>query len=147
MRRDLDDLKDQLRQQEGLRLKPYRDPLGVLTIGYGRNLDAVGISKEEAEILFQNDVDAAYQDCKRTFPWFQDLDDVRQDVIINMVFNMGLNKVLGFKRMLTAMAIQDHKWAAAEMLNSRWAMQVGKRATDLAFQMTYGYHRSDRMGV
>ena len=123
---------------EGLRLKPYLDTVGKLTIGYGRNLDDVGISKLEAEVLLDHDIASAEIECRKTFVWFPDLNDARQRVLVDMAFNMGLTKLLTFRRMLAAVAERDYAGAAEQMLASKWAAQVKGRAVRLAQVMRDG---------
>ena len=137
----LDDRKRllaQLHTDEGLRLKPYRDTVGKLTIGYGRNLDDRGITQHEAEALLVNDLRYAEAEIERAFSWFTGLGSVRQAVLLNMAFNLGVPRLLGFNRMIDA--LQRHAWdeAAVEMLDSKWSRQVGERSTRLAQQMRSG---------
>ncbi len=79
-----------LQRHEGLRLRPYRDSTGKLTIGVGRNLDSVGLSEAEAYHLLDNDIDAAVNALTAVLPVFAALDDVRQEVLIDMCFNEGI---------------------------------------------------------
>lgn len=137
--RDLrDSVVPALLRDEGVRLTPYRDTAGKLTIGVGRNLDDVGITDDEAMFLLEHDIDAAVVDCVRAFPWFTTLDRVRQGVIVQMRFNLGLGRLLGFQKMLAAIAKGTYRTAAVEMLESRWAVQVGDRAQRLAKAMRTG---------
>lgn len=131
-------LVDRLIAEEGLRLKPYRDTVGKLTIGIGRNLDDVGISEDEARMLLEHDIDRAANQLDAALPWFVGLDAVRQSVLIDMVFNMGLGGMLSFHNTLTF--IQQGNWAqaAAGMRDSLWARQVGRRALNLAAAMETG---------
>ena len=131
-----DRLRDQLIRHEGLRLKPYRDTVGKLTIGVGRNLDDVGISRAEAEVLLDNDV-AARVDALGRFPWYAALDEVRQAAILDMSF-MGIARVLQFRKMIAALEADDWPSAAAELLDSKYARQVGARAEHLAQQIRSG---------
>lgn len=117
-------LQEQLERHEGLRLKPYRDTVGKLTIGVGRNLSDKGISHDEAMMLLDGDMAEARRDA-RTLPFFIDLDSVRQDVVTNMVFNLGLTRLNHFRKMKAALEAGDFHTAAAEMLDSKWAQQVG----------------------
>ncbi len=131
-------LKEMLIRHEDLRLKPYRDTVGKLTIGVGRNLDDFGLTKEEVLVLLHNDILRVLQEVKKAFPWYLRLNAARQNVVLNMVFNLGLYRFLGFKK--TIGAIQSKNWdlAAKEMLDSKWANQVGRRAQELAKIMKTG---------
>lgn len=130
-------LKSQLEQHEGLRLKPYRCTEGKLTIGYGRNIEDVGISAEEAEYLLDNDIDRVESRLRR-IEGYRQLSPVRQAVLGNMAFNLGMDGLLRFVRMWEAIKDQDFDRAAREMLDSRWAVQVGSRADELAAIMRTG---------
>lgn len=134
-------LVEQLTRHEGLRLKPYKDSVGKLTIGIGRNLDDKGISIEEAQLLLQNDIIEARYEAHR-FPWFLHLNEVRQHVILNMLFNMGTTRLLGFKKMIDAIKNEDYAEAKIQMLDSKWATQVGPRATELADMMETGEYET-----
>ncbi|HDM8041181.1 TPA: glycoside hydrolase family protein [Vibrio fluvialis] len=126
-----------IKKHEGLRLKPYRCSNQKLTIGYGRNLQDNGISQQEAETLLQHDLDAAVKDAE-TLPYFASLNEARQAVIVDMIFNLGLPRLGMFKKMIAAIEQQLWHVAANEMLNSRWARQVGKRAKTLSEMMRTG---------
>ena len=125
-------------EHEDLRLKPYKDSVGKLTIGIGRNLDDRGITRDEAFYLCANNIKEVEDDLDRDFPWWRQLDEVRQLVLADMCFNMGITVLSGFKRTLTA--IQEHRFkdAARFMLESKWAEQVGRRAERLAEMMRTG---------
>jgi lysozyme len=136
-------LKLMLMDHEEFRSKPYRDSVRAkLTIGFGRNLDDVGLSREEAGFLLDNDINAARQECSNTFPWFGGLDQVRQDVIIMMAFNCGLEGLLTFKATIEAIQKNDFQGASKEMLSSLWASEVGKRAITLSKMMETGLYPS-----
>ena len=126
-----------LQRDEGLRLKPYRDSVGKLTIGFGRNLDDVGITEREAEILLDNDIAKTVADLDRALPWWRDLPPFRQRGLINMAFNLGLPRLLTFKKMLTALEAGDGERAAIEALDSIWAGQVKGRADRIAYLYRY----------
>lgn len=128
-------LEAQLIIDEGLRLKVYRDSMGIETIGVGRNLVAVGVSRPEAMFLLGNDIAAAELALDRNAPWWRSLDAVRQAVMVNMCFNMGWQKLSGFRNFLAAAQAGDNGRASQAMLASLWAGQVGARATRLAAQM------------
>lgn len=125
-------LIDELVRDEGLRLKPYQDSRGVLTIGIGRNLRDVGISREEAYHLVNNDVEGVVGDLDRSLPWWNTLNEVRQRAIVNMAFNLGVPGLLAFRKTLSLLEAGDFEGAATEMLCSDWAKQVGPRAQRLS---------------
>ena len=125
-------------EHEGVRLKPYRDTVGKLTIGVGRNLDDVGISHDEAMMLLDHDIDRALGGGAATWPWFADLAPARQIVLVDMAFNLGIGGLKRFRRMLAALEAGDHATAAGQMLDSVWAHQVGARARRLAQMMVEG---------
>ena len=138
--RDLRAIEDALIRDEGLRLKPYTDTVGKLTIGVGRNLTDVGITEEEARYLLRNDIGRAETDA-RSFEWYAGLDAARQYVVMNMIFNMGLTRFRGFANTIKAIASGDYYDAARRMLQSKWAEQVGERAVRLAQTMRTGVMR------
>lgn len=128
---------EQLELHEGLKLKPYKDTVGKLTIGIGRNLDDVGLSKAEAYYLAQNDIRRRINRLEK-FEWYRNLDEVRKKVVIDMAFNLGMGGLFSFKNMIKAIKLNDFPTAAAEMLNSKWANQVGIRAKRLSKMMETG---------
>ena len=131
-------LLTQLKRHEGFRSKPYHCTGGKLTIGYGRNLDDVGIDNDEAEYLLRSDIAAAERVLEDNLPWFGGLDVIRRCVLVNMCFNLGWSRFSGFKRMLAACEAQDWETAKKELLDSRYADQVGQRAQELADQLLTG---------
>ncbi len=130
-------LERMLTRHEGLRLKPYRCTAGKLTIGIGRNIEDVGIFPDEAALMLRNDIARCERDLDHSVPWWRKLDEVRRWVLIDMCF-MGIGKLMEFKKMWTALAVRDYEAAAAEMLDSLWARQVGSRAKELAEMMKGG---------
>jgi lysozyme len=134
-------LRAQLQRDEGLRLEPYRDDVGLLTIGYGHNLDAHGISQEVAELLLTEDIARVLAGLRARAPWYLELPEPRRAVLENMAFNVGVGGLMGFRKMLLAVQAGDYAAAAREMLDSRWAAQVGARAQRLADQMREGAWR------
>ena len=137
----MDHLIQQLKRHEGFSAKPYFCTANKLTIGYGRNLDDVGITESEASELLRQDVARARHDVYVNIAFAQLLDDARLDVLINMCFNLGVYRLMGFKKMLTALEQRDYMQASAEMLDSKWARQVGSRAVELAVQMQTGMYQ------
>jgi len=128
-------LAEQLKKHEGLRLKPYTDTVGKLTLGIGRNLEDKGITEQEALFMLNNDVNYFYTNLKKILPWIARLDDARQNVLVNMAFNLGVAGLMSFKNTLRLIESGHYIAAASAMLDSKWAKQVGYRAEELAEQM------------
>jgi lysozyme len=132
-------LRNDVMAAEGFRDKPYFDccgkpyrscicppqKKGKLTIGYGRNLDDVGLSKLEAEVLLEHDLHSAEQTANRMFDWFGALSELRQRAITELIFNMVAVTVRGFRQMLLAIKVKQYTAAAAHLLDSKWRTQVG----------------------
>ena len=135
---DREALVRQLRLHEGERLVPYRCTAGKLTIGVGRNLEDRGITAQESAYLLNNDITSTQAALLKALPWVGELDDVRQRVLIDMAFNMGMGTLLTFKNTLGAIRAGDYQRGAAMMLDSRWARQVGQRAERLSRMMATG---------
>ncbi len=133
-----DKLTDMLVDHEGMRRKPYRCTAGKLTIGVGRNLDDRGISSDEAMYMLANDIRDSRRELSAAFPWFDKLDEVRQAVLIDMCVNLGLSRLQGFRNTLALIGVGKYEAAAQEMLNSKWAEQVGRRAQRLSRMMATG---------
>ena len=129
---DIEKLYADLRLDEGLRLKPYLDSVGKLTIGIGRNLDDRGISEQEADNMFFNDISAVRAELDEKIPWWSNMPEPAQRGLANMAFNLGWPRLSQFKMMLAALEVGDWKAAAAEALDSTWAKQVGDRAKRVA---------------
>ena len=123
-----------IEQHEGLRLVPYKCSAGKLTIGYGHNLDDNGIDKTMAVHMLNEDVANTCFELDKYY-WFNPLSTVRKAVMIDMCFNLGLPRFLKFKKMIAALNAGNYPLVANEMLDSKWAKQVGKRAEDLALMM------------
>jgi lysozyme len=133
----MSDLKEWIKKCEGFASHPYLDTVGKLTIGYGRNIHDNGISQKEAEYLFDND----FSRCERElapYPWYVNQPKNVQDALMNMCFNMGIERLLTFRKMILALTIKDYTTAALETLDSKWAIQVGNRAKDVALMMRQG---------
>lgn len=138
MEYDREKLIDLIIYHEGLELKPYRCTAGYLTIGIGRNLDDRGITEDEARFLCQNDIDIVEQELVGKFPFVVGFNEVRIRVLLDMAFNLGIPRLSAFSNMWAALEEGDFKQAAVEMLDSRWAKQVGRRATKLSQMMETG---------
>lgn len=135
-------IQEQLLLHEGLKFRPYRDTKGVLTIGVGRNLEAKGISREEALSLLQNDIREVTGHLQQ-YEWYSKLDPIRQKVIIDMCFNLGLNGLLRFRNMIAAIEAGDYQAAADHMVSSVWYKQVGSRSRRLEGMMRTGEDYTD----
>lgn len=131
-------LVEQLTRDEALRLRPYTDTVGKLTIGVGRNLTDKGITRDESDFLLSNDIDEVTEEVSKALPWTKNLDPIRLAVLLNMAFNMGTEGLVNFHHMLAHVQEGKYPDAAQDMLNSKWAHQVGPRAVRLAKQMTSG---------
>ena len=133
-------LIEQLKIHEGIRTHAYLCTDGKITVGVGRNLDedgGLGLSVSEIEFLLDNDIQRCRTEME-TFSWFDDLDEVRQDALINMCFNLGLTRLANFKNALASMAVGAYSDAAEHFLDSRWARQHGKRSEDVAHMIRTG---------
>ncbi len=133
----MSDLLASIRKHEGWRNKAYQDSEGIWTIGYGTNLQELVIDKKLGEEWLGIQVAIATRAAKR-FPEFEMLNSVRQAVFIEMIYNMGPSRVAGFRKMLGAIRDGDWEEAGIQMLDSKWARQVGRRARSLAKLMEAG---------
>jgi lysozyme len=139
-------LKKLLIKHEDKRNNPYLDTLEKITIGIGRNLTDRGIDDKEIEILFSNDVSYFYDKLSENYPWFLNLTINRQIALIDMAF-MGFKSFQSFKRMIKALENTDFDLAAFEVLNSKYALQVGQRAEDIANILRTGEIAWDSIGA
>lgn len=151
-------LIDQLILHEGLELKVYKDTLGIDTIGVGRNLEdrgitdgelmhmnllreeiyTNGITEKDARFLLGNDIDIVERELLDAHPCLERLDDVRIRVLLDMAFNLGVPRLRKFKNMWAGIHEGDYIRAGDEMMDSRWANQVGARAVRLCKMMKDG---------
>lgn len=122
-----------LKVHEGFRSRPYHCTAGKLTIGYGLNLEA-GITEDEATYLLKNRVNKLQTELANLSFW-SDLSGVRRAVLIDMAYNLGINGLFKFRKMMAALANRDFDKAAAEMQDSRWYHQVGVRSIELHAMM------------
>ena len=138
MKYDITALEDQLIDHEGLELKPYRCTAEKLTIGVGRNIEDRGITEDEARYLLKNDIKIVEDELLEKKPVVAGLDAVRQRVLVDMGFNLGIPTLLKFQNMWAAIEEEDFETAAEEAMDSRWAKQVGRRAERLCQAMATG---------
>ena len=138
MKYDITSLEDQLIDHEGLELKPYRCTAEKLTIGVGRNIEDRGITEDEARYLLKNDIKIVEDELLEKKPVVAGLDSVRQRVLVDMGFNLGIPTLLKFQNMWAAIEEEDFQTAADEAMDSRWAKQVGRRAERLCQAMATG---------
>ena len=131
---NVDRLIDQIKPHECVELMPYRDTEGLMTIGVGRNIEHNGIRMVEADFMLMNDIKDCMEEAK-TYHWYEGLSATRKAVIINMLFNLGKPRFDKFVKFQAALAEGLYDKASTEMLDSRWAKQVGKRAVELSIQM------------
>ena len=121
-----------LKLHEGYRQYPYTDSLGIVTIGYGRNLESRGLTESEATYLLEQDVDQAEEYLHKGYDYYYELSGERKAVMIDMMVNLGATRLRSFRKMHEALEDQDYEVAALEMLDSKWARQVGTRAITLS---------------
>lgn len=133
-----DKLIAQLSIDEGRRNKVYKDTVGKLTVGVGRNISDRAFSDDEIDLMLSNDIAIVEKELDRKLPWWRQMNDARQNVLANMAFNMGVPTLESFVNTLKAMQEARYADAAAGMLKSRWAAQVGNRAVRLATVMRTG---------
>jgi lysozyme len=134
------EIMDEIKRHEGYSDTVYYDSVGVPTVGYGHALlQGSKIPAVVADLLFEQDFNIAKKDYEiLANRWGLDISPVRRAVLINMLFNMGMARVSKFQKMLTALQEKNFDKAADEMLDSRWATQVGRRADELAKTMREG---------
>ena len=134
----------ELRRDEGVRYSPYKDTLGIDTVGVGHNLKAkpldliYPLTDEEVDRILAMDLDEVFEGLNSRLPWWRDLSCARQRVLANMAFNMGIEGLLTFKNTLQAIQRGHYELAKVNMLQSKWAKQVGQRANRLAKMMVEG---------
>lgn len=133
-----------IKKHEGLVLHAYQDHLGFWTIGYGRLIDPKrggGITEQEAEFLLENDLTRVRRELMR-FDWFDDLDSVRQELMVAIAFQLGVKGLLNFKKTIRYIILGEYAEAAHEMLDSAWARQTPERAMEMSVMMRTGQYPS-----
>ena len=137
----ISELTKQLRADEGVVSHAYTDSLGYWTIGVGRLIDkrkGGGLRPFEIDYLLRNDIEDRINELTKRLPWFQNLDDARRGVLLNMSFQMGVDGLMQFRNTLEMIKQGDYDKAADGMLNSLWARQTPERAKRLSIQMRTG---------
>lgn len=139
-RSKMEKLIDMLKRHEGVRSTVYLCSAGYETIGVGRNISSsgMGLSDDEVNYLLENDIERVIKELSTEYPWFNSLDDVRKDAMIDISFNLGATRLRGFKRALAAMEAADYKTASKEFLDSKWSRDVKGRAHELASMIETG---------
>lgn len=132
----MQDVAQWIKNYEGLRLRTYIDTNGHCTVGWGHNLEN-GITIDEAELIFQNDLKRTVSEL-REYSWYTMQPEGVQDALINMTFNVGIEGILEFKEMIEYLKSKDYTKAAQAVLDSVWAKQVNRRATDVALNIRNG---------
>jgi lysozyme len=130
-----------LKRHEGVEHHIYRCSAGFWTLGAGRNVDpqgGLGLSDDEVDYLLQNDIERVIKELSAEYRWFNSLDDVRKDAMIDISFNLGATRLRGFRRALAAMEVADYTTAAKEFLDSKWSRDVKGRATELCYMIETG---------
>ena len=134
-------LIETLRRHEGVKNTLYKCTSDKWTIGVGRNLEDVGLSEEEIDMLLLNDIKRTKELMDDYIPWHNNLDEVRQEALINFVFNVGIGTTMKFKNAMAALEAHDYDTAAIEMLDSNWAKQVGSRAEEVTQMIKTGEYQ------
>lgn len=130
-------IRERTKRFEGVSFMPYKCTAGEWTIGYGHLIKG-GITLATAEVMLDEDLAKAEREARVNFAWFEKLNGPRQAVVVDMIFNIGLTRFYGFKKMRAAIESGDFDKAAKEMLASKWAAQVGRRAVENARMMETG---------
>ena len=130
--------KNIIMKNEGFKNTVYTDSTGHLTIGYGHNLKNRPISHNVASIMLQEDILWFLPRLSEAIPFFNELNDARQAVLVDMAYNLGLQGLLAFKKMLDSCSKGDYENASNEILKSKYADQVKYRAKENAYIMKIG---------
>lgn len=140
----MNNLREMLKRHEGVKSHAYRCTAGKITVGVGRNIDSdggLGLSHDEIDYLLDNDIVRCIQELNGVFPWFNHLDTVRSDAIVDICFNLGLPRLMLFQKAIRAMKEGDYEKAADEFYDSKWAKQVGNRAIEVCEMIRTGRYK------
>lgn len=125
-------LRETIIRHEGTRLDMYQDTLGIWTVGVGHNIQEKGISQAVMEIMLDEDLAEAVSELKRSVSFFSKMPEQVQEALVNLAFNMGIPRLMQFKKTLAYLRDGNFEAAADELLDSRYAEQVGRRADEVA---------------
>jgi len=129
---NIERLRETITRHEGSRLNMYQDTLGIWTIGVGHNIQEKGISPAVMELMLDEDIEEAIVELKRSVSFFSKMPEQVQEALVNLSFNMGIPRLMQFKKTLAYLRDGDFEAAADELLDSRYAEQVGRRADEVA---------------
>ena len=129
---DMVRLRETITRHEGSRLQMYQDSLGIWTIGVGHNIQEKGISPKVMELMLDEDLEEAISELKRSVSFFSKMPQQVQEALVNLSFNMGIPRLMQFKKTLALLREGNFESAADELLDSRYAEQVGRRALEIA---------------
>ena len=129
---DMVRLRETITRHEGSRLQMYQDSLGIWTIGVGHNIQEKGISPKVMELILDEDLEEAISELKRSVSFFSKMPQQVQEALVNLAFNMGIPRLMQFKKTLAYLRDGNFEAAADELLDSRYAEQVGRRADEVA---------------
>jgi lysozyme len=129
---DMERLRTTITRHEGARLEMYQDSLGIWTIGVGHNIQEKGISDRVMDLMLEEDLQEAIDEVKRNVSFFTEMPEQVQEALVNLSFNMGIPRLMQFKKTLAYLREGDFTSAASELLDSRYATQVGERAIEIA---------------
>jgi lysozyme len=136
-------LRDLIKRHEGVETHCYKDHLGLETIGVGRCIapSSLGLSEDEIDYLLDNDIERCILELSNALPFFRTLDEVRKEALIDLCFNLGLTRLMGFKKALAAIEAGLWETAKVELLDSRWAVQVGARSEEISEMIRSGQYQ------
>lgn len=138
---DINQMRSELRRDEDVKYSVYQDSLGYWTIGVGHLVDARKggkLSDAVVDMILDEDIESKMADLDKNLPWWRTVSENRQRALLNMCFNLGIGGLLGFTNTLNLIRQGHYDQAAVEMLNSKWATQVGDRAKRLSAMMKQG---------
>lgn len=148
----METLKDRVARHEGKKLTPYRCTADKLTIGFGRNYEDNPLPQDIADYLAKHgqiteemagrmlveDLGKCVRQVDHDFPWTQDIESIRREILVEMAFQLGIAGLHKFKNMLACLQAGDIDGATRNMLNSAWHRQTPSRAEELAALMLRG---------